>query len=102
MNKLILAGASIFALSMASGALAQSAPADPESPTPTPATTDCDAVVGNCSLAEQNGSGLEITVNQTGSGNVSDIDQVGGASATCARANVSQSGTGTPQRAADL
>lgn len=93
MKKLIFISASTIALSMAGTALAQTAPADPLSPTADPATPDCDGVVGNCSLGEQDGTGLSITVTQSNTGNVSDIDQVGGASQTGATATVTQSGS---------
>ena len=106
MKKAILTSASIIALSMAGSALAQSAPADPLAPTAAPGTPDCPANANNCSLVTQDGTGLKATVNQTGSGNVSDVDQIDGSvggipvgvvvnqSGTNATSYVLQSGTG--------
>lgn len=80
MKKAILTSASIFALSMAGSALAQSAPSAPAGavPTPAPATPDCSGTINNCSLIEQAGNDLNATVNQSGEGNTSDIDQING------------------------
>ncbi|MBI1403020.1 MAG: hypothetical protein GC147_07390 [Porphyrobacter sp.] len=106
MNKAILTSASLFALSAAGSALAQSAPADPLTPTPAPATSDCPPDANNCSLVTQSGTGLKTSVTQTGSGNVSDVDQIDGSvggnpvgvtvnqSGTNATSYVLQSGTG--------
>ncbi|WP_158093646.1 hypothetical protein [Erythrobacter dokdonensis] len=47
-------------------------------PTGAPGTPECTAADNNCSLVTQDGTGLLTTVLQTGSGNVSDVDQIDG------------------------
>ncbi|EAQ28010.1 hypothetical protein NAP1_10463 [Erythrobacter sp. NAP1] len=99
MKKTILGSASIFALALTAPAMAQSDPLDrptpPSSPTPAPATTDCPPGANNCSLVEQDGTGLVVEVDQTGSDNVSDIDQINGSfgDGTIVGVDVDQTGT---------
>ena len=94
MKKTILTSASIIALSMAGPALAQSAPADPLPQTAAPATPDCPVGTNNCSLVTQDGTGLKANITQTGSGNVSDVDQIDGSvGGTPVGVSVNQSGT---------
>ena len=81
MNKTVLTGASILALSMAGAAFAQSAPTAPAAPTSPPTTAptpDCTGTSNNCSNVTQDGSDLYATVDQSGEGNTSDIDQING------------------------
>lgn len=79
---LALLGTSIAAVALGGAALAQSDPIDPPtapaSTTPAPATPECLAASNNCSLATQEGTDLVIDIDQSGSGNVSDVDQVNG------------------------
>ena len=79
MTKTMLISTSLMALSMATAAAGQTAPADPLSPTAAPSTSaDCRDGVNNCSLVTQNGTNLDVEVSQTGTGNISDIDQING------------------------
>lgn len=67
MNRIILAGASILALTSASAALGQAT-------VPAP----CIGVSGNCSVVDSSGTGNSANVDQTGgTGNVSDVFQDG-------------------------
>ena len=72
MKKTILTGASILALSISGPAFAQ---ATAIGAAETPAL--CPPGATNCSVTDQDGSDLDITVEQTGTGGVSDIDQDG-------------------------
>ena len=78
-----LVGASLGTIAIASPVLAQSDPLDPPtapaSTTAAPPTPECAVAANNCSLIEQAGTDLVVDVNQSGSGNVSDVDQVNGA-----------------------
>lgn len=94
MKKAILTSASLIALSMAGAALAQTAPADPLSPTAAPDPTACDPVVNNCSLVTQDGTDLSATITQSGTGNASDVDQIDGSiGGGAVGVTVNQSGT---------
>lgn len=95
MKKTILTSASLLALSLAGSALAQSAPADPLSPTAAPSTAaDCPPGVNNCSLVTQDGTSLKAAITQSGSGNVSDVDQIDGSlGGNPVGVTVNQSGT---------
>ncbi|MDG5748332.1 hypothetical protein P8Q88_09065 [Qipengyuania sp. XHP0207] len=91
MKNAILTGASVLALSMAAPAFAQTAPTAPATPSAAPGTPECAGTTNNCSLIDQAGTDLSATVTQSGSGNVSDIDQEAGSIE--AEATVTQKGT---------
>ena len=73
MKKLVLAGASIAALTIASPAMAQSASPDPAADTP----AECPIGANNCSIITQSGAENDANVLQDGDGNVSVVDQTG-------------------------
>jgi len=81
---------------MGGAAFAQSAPVDPLTPTAAPSTAaDCPDGINNCSLVTQDGTNLNTSVTQSGSGNVSDVDQINGSVGTTGAAGVivNQGGT---------
>ncbi|WP_379923275.1 beta strand repeat-containing protein [Erythrobacter sp. R86502] len=88
MRKTILTGASVLALSIAVPAFGQTAPSTPTYPS-TPA--ECASAGNNCSTIDQAGTDGNAILNQSGSANVSAINQT--AASANVDAKVTQEGT---------